>query len=110
YLNFPKVNSSNKNSAESLIFRVDMSLQYVQAIKLALDTMPQLYKQVIELTYFQHLKIFQVAQRVGYSEKTIYNLNNKMLKEFAIRFFAVQARLGIEDKNIIDLTKTKEVA
>ena len=109
-LNFPKVNSSNKNIAESLIFRVDMSLQYVQAIKLALDTMPPLYKQVIELTYFQHLKIFQVAQRVGYSEKTIYNLNNKMLKEFAIRFFAVQARLGIEDKNIIDLTKTKEVA
>ena len=33
-----------------------------------------------------------------------------MLKDFAIRFFAVQARLGIEDKNIIDLTKTKEVA
>lgn len=109
-LSIPKVSSSNKNSAESLIFRVDMSLQYVQAIKLALDTMPPLYKQVIELTYFKHLKIFQVAQRVGYSEKTIYNLNNKMLKDFAIRFFAVQARLGIEDKNIIDLTKTKEVA
>lgn len=109
-LSAPKVSSSNKNSAESLIFRVDMSLQYVQAIKLALDTMPQLYKQVIELTYFQHLKIFQVAQRVGYSEKTIYNLNNNILREFAIRFFAVQARLGIEDKNIIDLTKTKEVA
>lgn len=33
-----------------------------------------------------------------------------MLKEFAIRFFAMQARLGIEDKDIIDLTKTKEVA
>ena len=109
-LSIPKVSSSNKNSAESLIFRVDMSLQYVQAIKLALDTMPPLYKQVIELTYFKHLKIFQVAQRVGYSEKTIYNLNNKMLKDFAIRFFAVQARLGIEDKNIIDLTKTTEVA
>ena len=28
-----------------------------------------------------------------------------MLKDFAIRFFAVQARLGIEDKDIIDLTK-----
>ncbi len=47
-LNTPKVSSSNKNSAESLIFRVDMSLQYVQAIKLALNTMPPLYKQVIE--------------------------------------------------------------
>ena len=43
-LSIPKVSSSNKNSAESLIFRVDMSLQYVQAIKLALDTMPPLYR------------------------------------------------------------------
>lgn len=63
-LNTPKVSSSNKNSAESLIFRVDMSLQYVQAIKLALNTMPPLYKQVIELTYFKHLKIFQIAQQI----------------------------------------------
>lgn len=109
-LNTPKVSSSNKNSAESLIFRVDMSLQYVQAIKLALDTMPSLYKQVIELTYFSHLKIFQIAPRVGYAERTIANSKNKMLKEFAIRFFAMQARLGIEDKDIIDLTKIKEVA
>ena len=106
----PKVNSSKKNSAESLIFKVDRSLQYIQAIKLALNTMPPLYKQVIELTYFKHLKVFQVAQRIGYAERTISNLKDKMLKEFAIRFFAVQARLGIEDKDIIDLTKTKEVA
>ena len=109
-LSIPKVSSSNKNSAESLIFRIDMSLQYVQAIKLALNTMPPLYKQVIELTYFKHLKIFQIAQQIGYAERTISNLKNEMLKEFAIRFFAVQARLGIEDKDIIDLTKTKEVA
>ena len=108
-LSAPNVSSSNKNSAESLIFRVDMSLQYVQAIKLALNTMPPLYKQVIELTYFKHLKIFQIAQQIGYAERTIANSKNKMLKEFAIRFFAVQARLGIEDKDIIDLTKTKEV-
>lgn len=72
--------------------------------------MPSLYKQVIELTYFSHLKIFQIAQRVGYAERTIANSKNKMLKEFAIRFFAMQARLGIEDKDIIDLTKIKEVA
>ncbi|OYS12835.1 hypothetical protein CBF48_05720, partial [Lactobacillus johnsonii] len=52
-LSAPKVSGSKKNSAESLIFRVDMSLQYVQAIKLALNTMPPLYKQVIELTYFK---------------------------------------------------------
>ena len=109
-LSIPKVSSSNKNSAESLIFRVDMSLQYVQAIKLALNTMPPLYKQVIELTYFKHLRIFQIAQQIGYAERTISNLKNEMLKDFAIRFFAVQARLGIEDKDIIDLTKTKEVA
>ncbi|OYS06159.1 sigma factor-like helix-turn-helix DNA-binding protein [Lactobacillus johnsonii] len=109
-LNTPKVSSSNKNSAESLIFRVDMSLQYVQAIKLALNTMPPLYKQVIELTYFKHLKMFQIAQQIGYAERTIANSKNKMLKEFAIRFFAMQARLGIEDKDIIDLTKIKEVA
>lgn len=109
-LSAPKVSSSNKNSAESLIFRVDMSLQYVQAIKLALNTMPPLYKQVIELTYFKHLKMFQIAQQIGYAERTIANSKNKMLKEFAIRFFAMQARLGIEDKDIIDLTKTKEVA
>lgn len=109
-LSIPKVSSSNKNSAESLIFRVDMSLQYVQAIKLALNTMPPLYKQVIELTYFKHLKIFQIAQQIGYAERTIANSKNKMLKEFAIRFFAMQARLGIEDKDIIDLTKTKEIA
>ena len=109
-LSIPKVSSSNKNSAESLIFRIDMSLQYVQAIKLALNTMPPLYKQVIELTYFKHLKVFQVAQRIGYAERTIANSKNKMLKEFAIRFFAMQARLGIEDKDIIDLTKIKEVA
>lgn len=101
----PKVNSSKKNSAESLIFKVDRSLQYIQAIKLALNTMPPLYKQVIELTYFKHLKIFQIAQQIGYAERTIANSKNKMLKEFAIRFFAVQARLGIEDKDIIDLTK-----
>ena len=55
--------------------------------------------------FFKHLRIFQVAQRVGYAERTISNLKNEMLKEFAIRFFAVQARLGIEDKDIIDLTK-----
>lgn len=101
----PKVNSSKKNSAESLIFKVDRSLQYIQAIKLALNTMPPLYKQVIELTYFKHLKVFQVAQQIGYAERTIANSKNKMLKEFAIRFFAMQARLGIEDKDIIDLTK-----
>lgn len=106
----PKVNSSKKNSAESLIFKVDRSLQYIQAIKLALNTMPPLYKQVIELTYFKHLKVFQVAQQIGYAERTIANSKNKMLKEFAIRFFAMQARLGIEDKDIIDLTKIKEVA
>lgn len=106
----PKVNSSKKNSAESLIFKVDRSLQYIQAIKLALNTMPPLYKQVIELTYFKHLKVFQIAQRLGYAERTIANSKNKMLKEFAIRFFAMQARLGIEDKDIIDLTKIKEVA
>lgn len=109
-LSVTKVSGSKKNSAESLIFRVDMSLQYVQAIKLALNTMPPLYKQVIELTYFKHLKIFQIAQQIGYAERTIANSKNKMLKEFAIRFFAMQARLGIEDKDIIDLTKTKEVA
>ena len=109
-LSAPKVSGSKKNSAESLIFRVDMSLQYVQAIKLALNTMPPLYKQVIELTYFKHLKIFQIAQQIGYAERTIANSKNKMLKEFAIRFFAMQARLGIEDKDIIDLTKIKEVA
>ena len=109
-LSSPKVSSSNKNSAESLIFRVDMSLQYVQAIKLALNTMPPLYKQVIELTYFKHLKMFQIAQQIGYAERTIANSKNKMLKEFAIRFFAMQARLGIEDKDIINLTKIKEVA
>ena len=109
-LSAPKVSGSKKNSAESLIFKVDRSLQYIQAIKLALDTMPSLYKQVIELTYFSHLKIFQIAQRVGYAERTIANSKNKMLKEFAIRFFAMQARLGIEDKDIIDLTKTKEMA
>ena len=104
-LSIPKVSSSNKNGAESLIFRIDMSLQYVQAIKLALNTMPPLYKQVIELTYFKHLRIFQIAQQIGYAERTISNLKNEMLKDFAIRFFAVQARLGIEDKDIIDLTK-----
>ena len=104
-LSIPKVSSSNKNSAVSLIFRIDMSLQYVQAIKLALNTMPPLYKQVIELTYFKHLRIFQIAQQIGYAERTISNLKNEMLKDFAIRFFAVQARLGIEDKDIIDLTK-----
>ena len=109
-LSAPKVSSSNKNSAESLMFRVDMSLQYVQAIKLALNTMPPLYKQVIELTYFKHLKMFQIAQQIGYAERTIANSKNKMLKEFAIRFFAMQARLGIEDKDIINLTKIKEVA
>lgn len=109
-LSVTKVSGSKKNSAESLIFRVDMSLQYVQAIKLALNTMPPLYKQVIELTYFKHLKIFQIAQQIGYAERTIANSKNKMLKEFAIRFFAMQARLGIEDKDIIDLTKTKEIA
>ena len=109
-LSAPKVSNSNKNSAESLMFRVDMSLQYIQAIKLALNTMPPLYKQVIELTYFKHLKIFQIAQQIGYAERTIANSKNKMLKDFAIRFFAVQARLGIEDKDIIDLTKIKEVA
>ena len=109
-LSVTKVSSSKKNSAESLIFRVDMSLQYVQAIKLALNTMPPLYKQVIELTYFKHLKMFQIAQQIGYAERTIANSKNKMLKEFAIRFFAMQARLGIEDKDIINLTKIKEVA
>lgn len=109
-LSVTKVSGSKKNSAESLIFRVDMSLQYVQAIKLALNTMPPLYKQVIELTYFKHLKMFQIAQQIGYAERTIANSKNKMLKEFAIRFFAMQARLGIEDKDIINLTKIKEVA
>lgn len=109
-LSIPKVSSSNKNSAESLIFKVDRSLQYIQAIKLALNTMPPLYKQVIELTYFKHLRVFQIAQQIGYAERTISNLKNEMLKDFAIRFFAVQARLGIEDKDIIDLTKTKEAA
>lgn len=106
-LNMPKVTSSNKNSAESLIFKVWQALEYIKAIKDTLDTMKPLYKQVIELTYFEHLRTYEIAQRVGYAEQTIKNIKNDVLNDFAIRFFAVQARLGIEDKHIIDLTKTK---
>ena len=35
---------------------------------------------------------------------------NKALKNFAPRFIAMQVKNGIDEKNIFDLTKTKEVA
>ncbi|UOC07079.1 ArpU family phage packaging/lysis transcriptional regulator [Lactobacillus johnsonii] len=106
----PKVNSSKKNSAETIVFRVDSARIMLDSVKDALYSMDETYRKIIQLCYLSNLRNFEIAGRLGYSERTVNNYKPIALKTFAVRFVAMQLSNGIDEKNIIDLTKTKEVA
>lgn len=106
----PKVNSSKNNSAETVIFRVDSARIYLEAVKDTLNSMDEIYRKIIQLYYLSNLRNLEVAERLGYCEKTINNYKLVALKTFAVRFVAMQLSNGIDKKHIFDLTKTKEVA
>ena len=106
----PKVNSSKKNSAETIVFRVDSARIMLDAVKDTLNSMNETERKVIEYCYFNHLRIFEIAIRLNCSERLVSIYKNKALKNFAPRFIAMQVKNGIDEKNIFDLTKTKEVA
>ena len=106
----PKVNSSKKNSAETIIFRVDSARIMHDAVNDALYSMNETYRKIIQLYYLSNLRNFEVAERLGYCEKTINNYKLVALKTFAVRFVAMQLSNGIDKKHIFDLTKTKEIA
>lgn len=105
-----KVNSSKKNSAETIVFRVDSARVMLDAVKDTLNSMNETERKVIEYGYFTHLRIFEIAIRLNCSERLVSIYKNKALKSFATRFIAMQVKNGIDEKNIFDLTKTKEVA
>ena len=106
----PKVKSTKKNSVETIIFRVDSARIMLDAVKDTLNSMNETERKVIEYCYFNHLRIFEIAIRLNCSERLVSIYKNKALKNFAPRFIAMQVKNGIDEKNIFDLTKTKEVA
>ena len=69
--------------------------------------MDEIYKKIIQLCYLSNLRNFEVAERLGYSERTINNYKTKALKLFAVRFIAMQLKNGIDSNHIFDLTKIK---
>lgn len=106
----PKVNSSKKNSAETIVFRVDSARIMLDSVKDALYSMDETYRKIIQLCYLSNLRNFEIAGRLGYSERTINNYKPIALKTFAVRFVVMQLSNGIDEKHVFDLTKTKEVA
>ena len=82
----------------------------LDAVKDTLNSMNETERKVIEYCYFNHLRIFEIAIRLNCSERLVSIYKNKALKNFAPRFIAMQVKNGIDEKNIFDLTKTKEVA
>lgn len=103
----PKVSSSKKNVAETVIFRVDSARILLEAVKDTLNSMDEIYRKIIQLCYLSNLRNFEVAERLGYSERTINNYKTKALKLFAVRFIAMQLKNGIDSNHIFDLTKIK---
>ena len=73
----PKVSSSKKNVAETVIFRVDSARIYLEAVKDTLNSMDEIYRKIIQLCYLSNLRNFEVAERLGYSERTINNYKTK---------------------------------
>lgn len=59
----------------------------IELIEKTLENMQPIYKELFEEKYIKEQRVDKIAQEMHVSEKTVYNLRNKLVKAMELAFF-----------------------